>query len=96
MEIIVAGRGAGQPVAIYDGSGEIVAELEVPRAFCGTYDSGGMGGVNAGVHCCYRANVYGDSREEVIVAGWKGIRVYSNTKAWQLPTHYNSTVYRGM
>jgi len=95
-EILVAFRGPGQPDAIYDGSGAIVDELEVPLAFCGTYDSGTLGGVNTGAHYCYRADVYGDGREEVILVGWKGVRIYANARARQLPTHYNCTVYRGM
>ena len=96
LEILVASRGAGQPDAIYDGKGDIVAEFAVPLEFCGTYDSGNLGGVNTGAHYCYRADLYGDSREEVILVGWKGVRIYANARAWQTPTQYNSTVYRGM
>ena len=95
-EILVASRGPGQPDAIYDGNGDIVDELEVPLAYCGTYDSGALGGVNTGAHYCYCADVYGDGREEVILVGWKGVRIYANARAWQLPTQYNCTVYRGM
>jgi hypothetical protein len=96
QEILVAGRGPNQPDAIYDGKGEIVAELEVPLAYCGTYDSGEMGGVNTGVHYCYRADLWGDSRDEVVMVGCKGARLYANASPLAMPTQYNTTLYRGM
>jgi hypothetical protein len=37
-----------------------------------------------------------DSRDEVIVVGWKGVRIYANARPLALPTLYNSTIYRGM
>jgi len=90
-EILVAGRGAGRPAVIYNGKGEIIEELEIPQAYCGTYE------VNTGVHCCYRADVFGDSRDEVIVVGWKGVRrIYANARPLAVPTLYNTTLYRGM
>ena len=94
QEILVYERGAGQPVAIYDGQGRIVDEMEVPEAICSTYQSGE--GANAGVHLCYRADVWGDSREEVILAGWKGLRIYANARPLAIPTLYNNTAYHGM
>jgi outer membrane protein assembly factor BamB len=96
LDILVAGRGAGCPVVIYDGNGEIVEELEIPSDYCGTYHAGALGGVNTGVHYCYRADLCGDSRDEIMVVGWKGVRIYANARALQLPTHYNTTIYRGM
>ncbi len=93
-EILVYERGAGQPVAIYDGNGEILDEIEVPPSICSSYSSGD--GVNPGIHLCYRADVCGDSREEVIIAGWKGLRIFSNARPLQIPTLYNCTVYTGM
>jgi len=93
-EILVYGRGAGQPVAIYDGHGDIVDELEVPSSICSTYDSGE--GVTPGIHVCYRADVWGDSREELILAGWKGLRIYANGRPLSIPTLYNNTLYHGM
>ncbi len=96
LDILVAGRGSGQPAVIYNGAGEIVDELEVPIAYCGTYDAGDLGGINTGVHYCYRADVYGDSRDEAILVGWKGVRIYANARALSIPTLYNTTLYRGM
>ncbi len=95
-EILVAGRGPGRPAVIYNGKGEIVEELEIPQAYCGTYDSGSAGGINTGVHSCYRADVFGDSRDEVIVVGWKGVRIYANSRPIAIPALYNTTLYRGM
>lgn len=89
-EILVYERGAGQPVAIYDGWGEILDTLEVPPGICGVYNG------NPGIHLCYRADVWGDSREEVLVAGWKGLRLYANARPLALPTLYNNTLYHGM
>jgi hypothetical protein len=86
----------GWPAVIYNGNGEIVEELEIPQAYCGTYDSGGLGGVNTGVHYCYRADVCGDSRDEVLVVGWKGVRIYANARSLAIPALYNTTIYRGM
>jgi hypothetical protein len=95
-EILLARSAGGWPAVIYNGNGEIIEELEIPQAYCGTYDSGGMGGINTGVNYCYRADVFGDSREEVIVVGWKGVRIYANARPLALPTLYNTTLYRGM
>lgn len=96
QDLIIAGRGPGQPAVIYDGEGNIVDELEIPDQYCGSYDAGELGGVNTGIHYCYRADVYGDSRDEVLVVGWKGVRIYANARALQAPTQYNATLYRGM
>lgn len=96
QDILVAGRGAGRPAVVYSGDGELVDAFEVPGHYCGAYDSGNLGGVNAGAHYAYRADLCGDSRDEVVVVGWKGLRIYANTRALQHPTQYNTTVYRGM
>jgi hypothetical protein len=94
--ILVAGRGYGRPAVIYDGEGKVVDKLEIPQPYCGTYDSSSLGGVNRGVHYCYRADLCADSSDEVLVVGWKGVRIYANARALPLPTLYNCTVYRGM
>jgi len=73
-EILVYERGAGQAMAIYDGWGEMLDTLEVPPEICGVYHG------NPGIHIAYRADVWGDSREEVLVAGWKGLRIYANRR----------------
>ena len=77
-------------MAIYDGAGDIVDELPVPPSICSVYNH------NPGIHICYRADVWGDSREEVIVAGWTGLRIYGNARPLELATLYNNTLYHGM
>ena len=89
-DILVYERGEGQPAAIYDGNGEIIDELPVPPEMCAVYHG------NPGIHLCYRADVYGDSREEVVMAGWKGVRIYANARALDIAALYNSTGYHGM
>lgn len=96
QDLLVGGRGEGRPAVIYDGEGEIVDELEIPAEYCGTYHAGELGGSNAGIHYCYRADVWGDSRDEVLIIGPKGVRIYTNTRALQPATQYNATLYRGM
>ena len=81
QEILVYGRGTGAPIAIYDGPGHIVAEIARPD------DGGGY---------CTRADVWGDSREEVIVVGRNGVRIHANRRALPLATLYNNTLYHGM
>ena len=93
QEMLVYMRGVGQPVAVYDGYGDIVDEMDVPPYLCADYDSGE--GVTP-CHYCTRADIYGDSREEVILFGWKGARIYANARPLAIPTLYNNTLYPGM
>lgn len=93
-EILVHSRGPGRPVAIYDGAGDILDEMEVPPHLCYEYDAGE--GVTPGLHQCGRADVYGDSREEVILTGYNGLRIYANARSFSVPHLYNNTWYHGM
>jgi hypothetical protein len=90
QEMMVYERGAGQPVAVYDGWGNLVDTMDVPPEICSVYYG------NPGIHICYRADVWGDSRQEVILAGWKGLRIYANARPLLIPTLYNNTLYHGM
>ncbi len=94
QDILVYMRGDRQPVAIYDGDGTILDEAEVPPSICSQYDSGE--GITPSQHYCSRADVYGDSREEIILFGWKGARIYANARPLAIPTLYNNTLYPGM
>ncbi len=87
QQILVYSRGPRDPVAIYDGEGQILELLE-PLA----RDDQGR------AMDCYgmRADVWGDSRDEVILFGCDGARVYANARPLMLPTHYNQTLYPGM
>jgi hypothetical protein len=95
QEILVR-RGMLQPNAIYDGNGEIIDEFTVPEAYCASYRDPLLMIDNPGEHYCLRADVWGDSREEVIVAGWKGAQVIANARAPKIAAQYNSTYYKGM
>ena len=46
-------------------------------------------------HCC-RADLWGDSREEVLVSGRNGVRIHANRRPLAIPTLYNNTAYSGM
>jgi hypothetical protein len=87
QQILVYSRGPDQPVAVIDGQGQIVDLLEPPAR-----DEQGRA-----LHCYgTRADVWGDSRDEVILFGCSGARVYANARPFTLPTHYNQTLYPGM
>lgn len=93
-EILVK-TGMLQPDVIYDGDGNVVDELAVPASYCGVYRDPGLKQDNPGIHYAFRADLWGDSREEVILAGWKGLCIYANARALPVPALYNSTVYHG-
>ena len=44
----------------------------------------------------HRADVWGDSREELIIAARNGVRIVTNSRPLAIPTLYNSTTYNGM
>ena len=94
QEILVK-RGMLQPDAVYDGDGNVVDEMEVPAVYCGTYHDPTLMQENPGIHFAFRGDLWGDSREEVILAGWKGAGIYANSRAPAHPARCNATVYHG-
>jgi hypothetical protein len=83
-------QGPPKPARIYNGRGEVVDVLPLavaPRT-----------GEKDFVSDCYgmAADVWGDSREEVILFGSRGFCVYANTRAFQPPSLYNMNLYPGM
>lgn len=89
-EVLVYSRGPGEPAAIYDGQGEVVAELPIVYPDTATPEE-------RQTHCYFtRADVWGDSRQEVIFFGCRTAGIYTNPRPLQLPTHYNNTLYPGM
>lgn len=92
-EILVYKRGTGAPIGIYDGDGEIVDEFEVPASLLDSPENVVNYKDN---YACYRADVWGDSRDEVIVVGRNGVQIHANPRALNVPTLYNSTLYHGM
>ena len=92
-EILVYKRGEAAPIAIYDGQGDVVDELEVPAAIL---DSAENVTSAPGNYYCSRADLWGDSREEVTVAGRNGLCIYANGRPMAIPTLYSNTCYHGM
>jgi hypothetical protein len=45
---------------------------------------------------CTRADVWGDSRQEVIMFGSRGACIWANARPLAIPTLYNNTLYPGM
>ena len=45
---------------------------------------------------CLAADVWGDSREEVIRFSPRGASIHANTRPLALPTLYNETLYPGI
>jgi len=88
--MLVYGRGAGQPVAIHDGDGEIVDTCPMLYTPDRTEEDRKRG------FYCYRANLWGGSREEVILFGSRGACIYANARPLAIPTLYNNTLYPGM
>jgi len=86
-------RGVASPAAIYDGEGNIVDEIDVPLAILD--DERNVSRYPGGYYC-YRADLWGDSREEVLVCGRNGVCIYANSRPLAIPTLYNSTTYSGM
>jgi len=89
-EILVYSRGPGQPVAICNGDGDIVETLPM------VYSPGVPEADRSAHYYVTRADVYGDSRDEVIMFGSRGACIYANTRPLELATLYNNTLYPGM
>ena len=87
-DVLVYNRGPEAHAAIYDGHGEIVDTFQM------RYTSD-LPGVEPQYYCL-RADVWGDSRDEVIFFGSAGASVYANARPLALPTFYNNTLYPGM
>lgn len=89
-EVVVYSRGVGNPVAVYDGHGEIVDEVSM------AYTPDRTEADRQTHHYVTRADVWGDSRQEILLFGTRGACIWANASAHQLPTHYNNTLYPGM
>ena len=89
-EVMVYSRGVRQPVAIFDGEGNIVDELAMQY----TADRGEAD--RQAHHYVTRADVWGDRREEIIMFGSRGACIWANARPLAIPTLYNNTLYPGM
>ena len=83
-------QGPGKPARIYNGQGEVVDELPL--------QVGPMPGETDFTSDCYgmAADVWGDSRDEVLLFGSRGFGIYANTRPLEQPSLYNMTLYPGM
>jgi hypothetical protein len=89
-EVLVYGRGPAQPVAVYNGEGEIIDTMAM-------HDATGRSEEDRSAHFyCTRADVWGDGRHEVILLGSRGACIWANPRPLSIPTLYNSTLYPGM
>ena len=89
-EVVVYGRGAGNPAVVYDGQGDVVDWLEMRYAE-GRSESG-----EPQKAYVTRADVWGDSRQEVVMFEPGGACIWANARPLALPTLYNNTLYPGM
>ena len=83
-------QGPPKPARIYNGQGEVIAELPLHIA--------ALPGEKDFWSDCYgmAADVWGDSREEVILFGARGFCIYANARPLEEPSLYNMTLYPGM
>ena len=88
--VLVYSRGPGQPVAICDGQGDIVDSFPMQHAPYRTEED------RKAHFYVTRADVWGDSRDEVLLFGSRGACIYANATPLAIPTLYNNTLYPGM
>jgi hypothetical protein len=83
-------QGPPKAARLYNGKGEVIDQFPLPVAPFG----------NEKEFCsdCYgmAADVWGDSREEVILFGSRGFGVYANARPFEKASLYNMTLYPGM
>jgi len=91
QEILIYKRGMHSPIAIYDGQGNVVDEFDVPAEIRGFDDPT----IPGNYYCC-RADIWGDSRDEVLVFSGRGTQIHANCRPLAIPTLYNNTLYHGM
>jgi hypothetical protein len=83
-------QGPPKAARIYNGQGEVVDYLPLQVA--------PLAGEQDFYADCYgmAADVWGDSRQEVILFGARGFCIYANARALDQPPLYNMTLYPGM
>lgn len=88
--VLVYGHGEGRPAVIYDGEGNVVEQF--PMAYAPDVESADRPPAFYGL----AADVWGDSRDEVILFNARGACIYANARPSAIPTLYNETFYPGM
>jgi hypothetical protein len=83
-------QGPPKPARIYNGAGEVIDVLPLAVA--------PLAGEREFYSDCYgmAADVWGDSREEVLLFGSRGCCIYANARPASPPSLYNMTLYPGM
>jgi hypothetical protein len=90
QDILVYGHGPGRPTAIYRGDGELIDELPMQYV-----DSRTAADRQADYYVLV-ADIWGDSREEVLLFGSRAACIYANARLSVVPTLTNETLYPGM
>ena len=80
----------GVPNVIYDGDGNEVDTLDLHYASEPSPEDRTCG------HYAIAADVWGDSRDEIILSGPRGACIFANARPLTLPTQYNETSYPGV
>ncbi len=88
--IFVYGHGPGRPACVYDGEGKIVAQFPMQYAAYRTEKD------RQTEFYGHVADVWGDSREEILIFGSRALCIYANPAPVEIPTQYNETLYPGM
>ncbi len=88
--VFVYGHGQGRPAVIYDGDGNIVETF--PMAYPTDLAPADRPDAFYGL----TADVWGDSRDEVLLFNSRGACIYANARLLEIPTLYNETLYPGM
>lgn len=78
------------PEAIYDGDGNVVDTLTMQ------YAAGVSEEERMHFYYAHAADVWGDSREEIILSGTRGCCIMANARPLAVPTLYNETIYTGV
>ncbi len=90
-EILVYGlRPPGPNAIVCNGQGDTVDTFAVP------FKVREVGASGKQICSAVRADVWGDSPQEVILYGPTGISIYANARPLAVPTLYNATFYTGM
>ncbi len=90
QDILVYGHGQGRPAVIYRGDGEVLDRLPM------CYTPSRTAADRLTEFYALVADLWGDSREEVILFGSRGACIYANARPQLVPTLYNESLYPGM
>jgi hypothetical protein len=90
QSILVYGQGPGRPAVLYNGQGEAIAKLPIECLPQRTAED------RRTEFYALVADVWGDSREEIILFGSRGACIYTNPRPLAVRGQYNETLYPGM